>query len=145
MLWPGVKPRIQRSLATGYSAILSVSFPYWFTLPWWMSPKDGSFCWMSWMSRSNVDHILLDTNHVCLSWLLNIPHHNCQVSRILRDLPGIQANLQHNSRPPATLPGFSLPGCSSKKQLEMCQNFPNMRSSVAEFSYFKLSKYMVID
>jgi len=72
-------------------------------------------------------------------------HHTCQVSRILRDPPGTQANLQHNSRPLATRPGFSLPGCSSKKQLEMCQNFTNMRSSVAEFSYFKFSEYIVID
>jgi len=70
--------------------------------------------------------------------------HTCQVSRILRDPPEILANLQHNYRPPATLPGFSLPGCSSKKQLKMCQNFKNMRSSVAEFSHLKLSECKVI-
>jgi len=52
--------------------------------------------------------------------------HTCQVSHFLRDPPGIQANLQHNSRPPATLPRFRLPGC------------------LAEFSYFKFSEYIVI-
>jgi len=32
----------------------------------------------------------------------------------------------------------------AKKQLEMCQNFTNLRSSVAEFSLFKISEYLVI-
>jgi len=61
------------------------------------------------------------------TYLPNFPH--------FQDTLGIKANLQHNSRPPATLPGFSLPGCSSKKQLETCQNFTNLRSSVSEFRY----------
>jgi len=33
----------------------------------------------------------------------------------------------------------------AKKQLEMCQKFINMCSSVAEFSYFKFLEYIVID
>jgi len=33
----------------------------------------------------------------------------------------------------------------AKNQLEMSQNFTNMRSSVAEFSYFKFSEYIAID
>ena len=48
----------------------------------------------------------------CSSW----PHTILAESHAFSGtLPGgIQANLQHNSRPPAILPGFSFPGCSSK-------------------------------
>jgi len=64
---------------------------------------------------------------------------------IFGDPLGIQVNLQHNSRPPAILPEFGIPGYSSSKQLKMCQHFTNLRSSVTEFSDFKFTQYIGVD
>jgi len=82
----------------------------------------------------------------CCIWVIYMP------TTYLPSLPHSPGHSRDSGLSPAQLPtSRNPPGIQftwlfqQKKQLEMCQNFTNPRSSVAEFSYFKFSEYIVID